>query len=386
VQVTARDVDTGEVVELHADYMVGADGAHSTVREQLGIPFEGRGAFSNSITIYFRADLRPQMAGKPLSVVYVNNPTFGGFFRLDKSCESGFLVVNTVGDPSSAAAADAASDTSEQRLVELVRIGAGVPDLEVTIDGLARWRATAEVARDYRRDRVFLAGDAAHVMPPNGGFGGNTGIHDAHNLAWKLAFVLLGQAGDALLDTYEAERRPIGTFTVEQAYTRYVKRTAPYLGEESAEPLAADLDVELGHLYRSAAIVGGPDDGAVHDDPRRTQACPGSRVPHVWVDVNGSRCSTIDLAHTAFTVLAGRDGAVWCDAATTVAAAHAGLDIRAHRIDDVDGTFAAGCGISDSGAVLVRPDGFVAWKADEVVAHPASELGAAVRQVLAVTA
>ena len=186
--VTARDVDTGQERTLRGGYLVGADGAHSRVRERLGIPFDGRGVFSNSITIYFEADLAPQMLGKPISVIYINNPAFGGFFRLAKDCRSGFLAVNTIGDPqTNPDVANAAADVSEQRLIELVRIGAGVPDLPVKITGLARWRATSDVARQYQVGRVFLAGDAAHVMPPNGGFGGNTGIHDAHNLAWKLA-------------------------------------------------------------------------------------------------------------------------------------------------------------------------------------------------------
>ncbi len=107
------------------------------------------------------------------------------------------MVVNTVGDPKvdPANAANAAADTSEERLIDLVRAGAGVPDLEVKIDGVARWRATSDVAREFQRGRVFIVGDAAHLMPPNGGFGGNTGIHDAHNLAWKLAMVLKGVAG-----------------------------------------------------------------------------------------------------------------------------------------------------------------------------------------------
>ena len=169
---------------------MGADGAHSTVRDRLGIPVDGRGVFSNSITIYFTADLWAQMGGKPLSVIYINNPVFGGFFRLAKDCQSGFLAVNTVGDPDSDPdLANAARDTSEARLIELVRVGAGVPDLDVTIDGVARWRATSDVAQRYGDGRVFLAGDAAHLMPPNGGFGGNTGIADAYDLAWKLALV-----------------------------------------------------------------------------------------------------------------------------------------------------------------------------------------------------
>jgi hypothetical protein len=100
-----------------------ADGAHSTVRERLGIPIDGRGVFSNSITIYFTADLSPQLGGKPLSVIYINNPTLGGFFRMSRDCQSGFLAVNTVGDPKvdPVAAANAAADTSEARLIELAR-------------------------------------------------------------------------------------------------------------------------------------------------------------------------------------------------------------------------------------------------------------------------
>src|SRR5262245_7766757 len=210
VTVTARNVDTGAEHTRRGRYLVAADGAHSPVREALGIPFTGRGTFSNSITIYFTADLWPQMGGKPLSVVYINNPVFGGFFRLDKDCQSGFLVVNTVGDPTTdpRAAADAAADTSEARLAELVRAGAGVPDLPVRIDGVARWRSCSDLAERFQSGRVFLAGDAAHVMPPNGGFGGNTGIHDAYDLAWKLAMAVKGFAGTALLETYESERRP----------------------------------------------------------------------------------------------------------------------------------------------------------------------------------
>jgi 2-polyprenyl-6-methoxyphenol hydroxylase-like FAD-dependent oxidoreductase len=380
VTITIRDVDTDEPRSLRGRYLVAADGAHSAIREQLGVPFEGRGVFSNSMTIYFTADLRPQMLGKPLSVIYINNPTFGGFFRLDKNCESGFLVVNTVGDPTSAAAADAAADTSESRLVELVRAGAGVPDLNVTIDGLARWRSTADVARSYQKGRVFLAGDAAHVMPPNGGFGGNTGIHDAHNLAWKLAMVVNGHAETELLETYDHERRPVGLFTVDQAYTRYVRRTAPYLGVDDAPALAPDLHVELGYLYRSGAVIPDDDDlPAVHDDPRQTRARPGSRLPHVWVEHDGQTVSTIDLAGSAFAVLTGEGGEHWRKATAAIAADRPGLDLRAHVLD---GAAADAFGIATTGALLVRPDGFVAWRAPVGVPDATDALGDALHLVL----
>jgi 2-polyprenyl-6-methoxyphenol hydroxylase-like FAD-dependent oxidoreductase len=231
VTATVKDVDSGAEHQLRAQYLVAADGAHSTVRESLGIPLDGRGVFSNSITLYFTADLSPQLGGKPLSVIYINNPVFGGFMRMNKDCQSGFIGINRVGDPlTDPDAANVAKDISEKRLIEFVRAAAGVPNLPVRIDGVARWRATSDVARQFGQNRIFLAGDAAHLMPPNGGFGGNTGIHDAHNLAWKLAYVVKGLAGPQLLASYDLERRPIAKFTVEQAYTRYVTRTAPYLG------------------------------------------------------------------------------------------------------------------------------------------------------------
>ena len=135
-----------------ASILVGADGAHSKVRELLDIPLDGRGAFSNSMTIYFHADLWPQLGNKPISIVYINNPVFGGLFRLQKDCQSGFLIVNTVGDPVTdpVSAANAAADISEARLIELVRAGgAGVPGLDVKIDWVTRWRATSDVAQRF---------------------------------------------------------------------------------------------------------------------------------------------------------------------------------------------------------------------------------------------
>ena len=128
------------------------------------------------------------------------------------------------------------------------------------------WQSTADIAESFCQGRVFLAGDAAHVMPPYGGFGGNTGIHDAHNLAWKLALVLKGIAGPDLLSTYEPERRPASAFTVEQAYSRYVTRAASYLGTGGMQPLENDLNIELGYCYGS---------GPVHENPRASKGRPG---------------------------------------------------------------------------------------------------------------
>jgi putative polyketide hydroxylase len=381
VTTTVKNVDTGEERTLRSQYLIGTDGAHSKVRELAGIEFDGRGVFSNSITIYFEAPLAPLLVGKNISVIYIGNPHLGGFFRLDKDQNSGFLVVNTAGDTSKPEASSPSNDVREETLIAHVRHAAGVPDLPVKITGVARWRATSDVARRFRDGRVFLAGDSAHLMPPNGGYGGNTGIHDGHNLAWKLALVLKGIARPALLDTYGAERRPAAAFTVEQAYTRYVTRTAPFLGKKDFQPLADDFDIELGYLYRSPAIAPAPGDeipeGHTHEHPSQSLGRPGSRAPHVWIQQRGRRISTLDLFRGAFVLLAGPDAIAWFDAAPRAAAPFAGLQLDAHRI--VDDGFAAAYGISAAGATLVRPDGFVAWRSKS----SAGDLEAELTRVLA---
>jgi putative polyketide hydroxylase len=377
VVVTCRDVESGREQRLSAQYLIGADGAHSKVRELMNIPFDGRGVFSNSITIYFHADLAKFVEGRGFSVIYVNNPSLTGFFRLDKESQSGFFVVNTVGDTSKPEAGNAAADVSEKKLVELVRVGIGVADYPLTIDGVARWRSVSDVARHYQAGRVFIAGDAAHVMPPNGGFGGNTGIHDAHNLAWKMALVLKGLAGPALLATYEQERRPPGKFTVEQAYTRYVTRSATYLGAKDFEPPVNDFNIELGYLYRSPAIASEKDDATVHADPRETFGRPGSRAPHLWIEKGGKRVSTLDLFGSGFALLAAQGGEAW-SAAAREAAKDIGLALDAftfgQALSDPEDSFASAYGLAAGAAALIRPEGFVAWRSGSAGNNARQEL------------
>jgi len=379
VSVTVKDLASSEERRIRGKYLVAADGVHSKIRELIGIDVDGRGVFTNSITIYFHAPLAPLVVGKALSVIYVKNPELSGFFRLDRDGNSGFLVVNTVGDTSRPEAANPAADTRPERLLELVRVAAGVPDLPVQIDGVARWRSVSDVAKTFCQGRIFIAGDAAHVMPPNGGYGGNTGIHDAHNLAWKLALVLKGIAGPELLSTYDAERRPVAKFTVEQAYTRYVTRSATYLGAKDFQPLANDFNIELGYLYRSAAIVSEGDFDRGHEDPRESFGRPGSRAPHLWLEKAGKRLSTIDLFGRSFVVLAGPAGAAWDSAARQAAGEFKGLELESWvvgsgALSDPEAHFTAAYGLTASGAALIRPDGFVAWRAKELPRDPKAAL------------
>jgi hypothetical protein len=209
-------------------------------------------------------------------------------------------------------------------------------------------------------------------MPPNGGFGGNTGIQDAYDLAWKLAYVVRDIADPGLLATYHAERRPVGVLTVEQAYSRYVTRTATYLGATDFQPIAPDLEVELGYVYRSAAIapVAG-DDGSAHADPRHTAARPGTRAPHVWIEADGSRLSTLDLYGRGYVLVTGPGGDGWATAAAVAAARFTGLALTVHPVGAAMGEAYA---LDGPGAVLVRPDGVVAWRTESAGADPARAL------------
>jgi 2-polyprenyl-6-methoxyphenol hydroxylase-like FAD-dependent oxidoreductase len=384
VTAVIRDLESGTESTVRARYVVAADGNRSPVREQLGVGMHGHGLLSHSITIYFRseADLGPLLRDRNQGVHYVTNPLMRGFFRLDRSGNAGFLVVNLVGDTSrpeivaafpSAPWARVAEGITKERALELLRAAIGVPGIPVVIENIATWRAVADCADRFRDGRVFLAGDAAHVVPPNGGYGGNTGVQDAHNLAWKLALTLAGVAGPGLLDTYDAERRPVGELTVEQAFTRYVTRVAPYLGTENTQPLVDDFSMEIGYRYNSPAVILEPGSPPLHEHPRESKGRPGARAPHVFLDRDGTRLSTLDLFGGNFVLLAGPEGRAWHDAALA-AAGELGVTLDAHVLPEILGAY----GISPSGAVIVRPDGFVGWRA----AGAADDPEQALRQVL----
>jgi 2-polyprenyl-6-methoxyphenol hydroxylase-like FAD-dependent oxidoreductase len=375
VTAVVRDRDSGKTSTVRARYMVAADGSRSRIRESLGIAMRGRGVFSNSATIYFRAEIAPLLRGRNLSIIMVVNPTLRGFFRIEKPYQSGFLAVNTLGDldhPDT----DVTKDLTEERSRELVHAALGTKDVDVTIEDVMPWQSMADVADRFQNGRVFLAGDAAHVMPPYGGFGGNTGIADAHNLAWKLAMVVQGKAGPELLESYEPERQPAAAFTVEQAYTRYVTRSAQYLGTSGLQKAENDLNIELGYRYRSGAVAAeADDDGRGHENPRESKGRPGTRAPHLFVERGGKKISTLDLFGRGFVLLAGAQGQAWCDGAP-------GMDLETHRIEEPE--FCDAYGITPAGAVLVRPDGFVAWRAKSAETSPGSVLDSRLRVILKV--
>src|SRR5579863_5729712 len=344
VTATLRDLDGGEDRTVRASYVVACDGNRSPTRAALGIGMEGYGELSRSITIYFRADCSDLIEDKNQGVIYVHNPQLRGFFRLDRSGGTGFLVINTVGeDVTTPEAIDVQSGLTNARALELLRAAIGA-DIPMEVVDVANWRAEANCAERFRDGRVFLAGDAAHVVPPNGGYGGNTGVGDAHNLAWKLAAVVRGEAGPALLDTYDAERRPIGELVVHQAYTRYATRVVPERGTGGVDPFIPDIQLEIGTVVRSSAVIGeADDDGGLHMEPAEMRGRPGTRAPHVTL---GDGRSTLDLF--------GREVMLVHGPAAKPPTALASHGLPAESLDAY--------GIGEAGAVLVRPDGIVAWQ------------------------
>jgi 2-polyprenyl-6-methoxyphenol hydroxylase-like FAD-dependent oxidoreductase len=383
-----RSRDAGAEQTVRADYLVAADGAHSPVRKRCGIELAGRGAFADCVTIYFRANMRELIRDRNLSVVYVNHPELLGFFRFSITGDSGFLAVFSTINPDGTKNTAVGETMNTAWATELVRKALGRADIPVEIDNVQRWTAAAAHASRFRDRRVFLAGDAAHVMPPTGGFGGNTGIGDAHNLAWKLAAVVDGTAGAGLLDTYDPERRPVCDLIVEQSYTRYVLRVDPMLSRENLADPMDDASIELGPVYRSAGLLPeGEDDGAALEDPRTPTGRVGVRAPHLPVEIDGAPGSVHDALGRGFALLTPPGGQRWLDAASQAGAA-LGCPVSGYRVApdgdlaDKGETFAQAYGLGPDGAVLVRPDVVVAWRAPTGAGDPRSAVEEGLRRLL----
>ncbi|MCW5745791.1 MAG: FAD-dependent monooxygenase [Alphaproteobacteria bacterium] len=410
VVVHWRDAD-GRQGQTTARYVIAADGVRSPVRHMLDVPMGGLGRMGHQIGVHFEADLWRWIEHRPYLLWWVYNADSSGLFiALDGRRRWTF---NFAYDPQLAKPAD----FDESRCVALIRAAVGVPDLPVRIRSVLPWRMQARLAERFRVGRVFLAGDAAHPLPPTGGQGMNTGIADVHNLAWKLALVLRGVAPAGLLNSYEDERRPAAQANVDQSVKNATSMAKSGLGGMLANDrdllariegpdgdgirarLAAAIPEQrehfdypgqtFGYFYRSAGIV---DDGSppVPFSIHAFVPCarPGHRAPHLWLERNGRPVSTVDLAvGDRFCLLAGPDGRAWCDALGQVALSR-GIDAAAFTVGprgqlvDRDAAFCQLYGVGADGAVLVRPDGHVAWRGFALAADPAQTLAAVLDQVL----
>lgn len=370
VTATVRD-QAGDVSIIRADYLIAADGAGSPIRRELGITGWELPPTHHCINVFVRTDLTEVLDGRTFSQCEIANDAVRGLVLTKNNTDEWSFHLEY--DPER----ESPDDYPVARCVELVRAAIGVPDIDVEVLAKSAWDTGVFVADEYRRGRIFLVGDAAHRHAPWGGFGANTGIADAHNLMWKLASVLSGTAGPELLDTYQPERRPRAIVAAEQARlgtdfnTRYGVET-PDNAADRARQLPHDT-VMTRYRYTSAAILGGST-GPLHVDELTGQV--GTRVPHVWID-QSQRISTLDLNGPGFALLVTGTSAAWRDAVAE-AQWETGIDIIVHALPMAE--WATRTGLSEGGALLVRPDGIVAGRSDEDL-YP-STLTAALRHLV----
>ncbi|GAA4549774.1 FAD-dependent monooxygenase [Amycolatopsis samaneae] len=351
-----------------ADYLIAADGARGPIREALGIPRAGAGHLADNLDVCFRADLTELVRGKEFNLCRIENPAASGAFVSVNGTDTWLFSTSDfpVGDRH-------ARDLDDEAWADLLRELVGVSDVDIEILSKMPWESGMYVAERFAEGRVFLTGDAAHAMPPMAAAGANTAIADVANLAWKLAAVLDGTASAALLESYHAERHPVGYATA-----AYSSQVSGHLGTmlkalTSGDAQRFDLAAAMfGVQYPEGAFVA-DDRGPSPEDRYAPGARPGTRIPHAWLDRDGERVSTVDLAGPGFTLLTGPDGEAW-----RRAAAEAGVALEV--VGD-DGWLTA-AELTGTGAVLVRPDAVVAWHSPACPAHPAEALRKALSQVL----
>ena len=428
VTATILDRESGEEYLVRSQYLVAADGGR-TIPELVGIGYEGFDRLAITYSLHVSADLSALFGDEDVLLRWIAAPRTGASFVVvpmgpenwgSKSEEWVIHVIFLPDDPRM---------PEEDAVEAMVRESLGIEDLPVEVHRLTRWEVGAVLAERFRDGRVFLVGDAAHRHPPTGALGLTSAVHDAHNLCWKLAAVLGGQAGEALLDTYEAERRPVDQRNVQRSMENALGQLmifnatgmSPEQDEEANRAALARLwsgrdedaevrgaflaavraqsqefaehNVEYGYAYESAAVVPdgspeteNPDDMRIYVPSTR----PGSPLPHAWIDdEDGNRRPIKDLLEPGrFLLIAGEDGQAWVEAAQALSSA--GRPVDALRIGHVEGDlfdprslWARNRGISREGAVLVRPDRFVCWRSAGAGGAPAAELASALDSVLA---
>jgi 2-polyprenyl-6-methoxyphenol hydroxylase-like FAD-dependent oxidoreductase len=385
--VTATYTDqTGARRTVVAQYAIGADGIRSVVRRALGIGEHGEASLGTAINVQFDADLDLILGGRPSPIIWIINADTQGAFIRDSPTRWRYNFEIPPGvDPGTVTAERCEKEVADA-IGEVVLF---------RIHNTWSWSHDHAVTDRWRDGRVFLAGDAAHHFPPHGGFGMNSGIQDAHNLVWKLIATLRWGAGDGLLESYEAERLPVAEYNGERMMenTRQMEKTG-FLSQDKgilsvietdagehvrraiAEGIPAQRDQlashgqQFGYQYVSGAVVPDGTDVVVSGVAEyRPTARPGARAPHSWVLFRGERISTIDVYDGGFVLLTGPVNARWKAAADQVRAELSvpvkvlGLGTDLVPVDELLDDLLRRYGLAPSGALLVRPDGFVGFRA-----------------------
>ncbi|WP_142328756.1 FAD-dependent oxidoreductase [Bacillus wiedmannii] len=368
VIATIRNRETEEESIIHCDYVIAADGAKSKIREQLGVSTEGRGTIGGYyMNIYFEADLSEFIQGDAFGFSMVLHPeVLGALIPVDNERK---WIYHVSYDPLKG---ERPEDFTIERCKQIIQTAIGNTKVESKIVSVLPWEASESTATKFQDNRIFLVGDSAHIMPPTGGFGSNTGIQDAHNLAWKLAAVIKGKANPKLLETYHKERYPVAKLTTEYASSLLFRAASR---EEGSLNNMDGLAVTVGYHYCSEAIV---DESATPHrmDIVELNGRPGTRAPHFFGMYEGEKVSILDLFGNNFVLLTEVENSSWVEAVFDVSF-KLGIIIKMYRVG-VSGDFIAQenvfrelYGIENGGAVLIRPDGFIGWRSEKAVVNPA---------------
>ena len=381
-------METGEDYTIDADYLVGADGVWSKVRDLLGYRLEGEAGLAYSINTYFKADLSKWISDRPSSLYWISDASRAGVLQPLDGGDRWLCQIGLSGDVA------IKDNWTEDDSNQWVREAVGDDTVPVEILKILPWMMSATVANKFRSGPVFLTGDAVHQLPPTGGFGMNSGIQDSHNLSWKLAAVINGWADARLLDTYEDERKSIAHGNASWSQTNFAAVQRVTRAAMSGNPDEAQAAVERAHHYGnwmgnefsfgydSAAIV--PDGTEPPQVDNATEdyiptARPGHRAPHLELEGPDGRFSILNLFEKKMVLLAGHEGTPWVDGAKGAAN---DVPLGAWCIGpdgdfkDPDNNWLEAYGIEPSGALMVRPDGHVAWRSAAGNNDPAGTISA----------
>ena len=357
VTALVRDRDSGKEYPITANYMIAADGAKSLIRKTLNIETTGPGKIANFLNIYFEADLASLVKGREFSLFLIDRPGLTGFLTsINNSDRWVFQLKYNAGQR------DDASDYTEPILIDILRKAVGDDTLTIRIINVMPWQLSVSVASRLQQNRIFIAGDAAHVMTPYGGKGANTGIQDVHNLAWKLASVLRGNAGPDLLASYHMERHAIGEF-----YAFRSGSMATENGLVNEKMVIENMKSLIGlpdYCYESSAIMNGKLAVMAENTMLDILGLPGTRMPHVWLDTE-KQVSSLDLIKGNFLLIQhtyDHKREAW----VSDVCKKLNLPLKFVNISDYPNAATEWCTLlkefHEKELILVRPDGFIAWR------------------------